>query len=151
MLLKGHFQNAYVTRDVDAAIERFRASYDIQNWLVYDGEIQVKTPTRQGPAKNKVAVGWVGNLQYEFIQPLSGEVEVYTEALRDDAGLRFHHVCMRVDDLDAVRRQVEPLMPVVLEGDSVVRFFYADGRALFGHYLEYVQMSDEIWKIMGGQ
>lgn len=152
MLLQGHFQNAYVTRELDRTVEQFRASYGIQDWMVYEGELNVSTPAGQGALVNKVAVGWVGNLQYELIQPVSGLTGLYAEALRDDAGLRFHHVCMRVADLDAARREVERLnLPIVLEGETVVRFFYADARATFGHYLEYVQMPDEIWAMMGGR
>jgi hypothetical protein len=113
----------------------------------------VTTPAGRGPAENKLAFGWAGGLQYELIQPLSGQVELYTEALRDDGGMRFHHVCMRVRDLDAARAEIERhTLPIVYAGDTgATRFFYADARATLGHYLEYLQMSDEMWARLGGR
>jgi hypothetical protein len=153
MLLQGHYQNAYVTRDLDASIATMRVLYGIQDWLTYTAEMEVTTPAGKGPSANKLAFGWVGGLQYELIQPLSGQVGFYTEALRDDGGMRFHHVCMRKDDLDAARREVERhKLPIVYEGQTgVTRFFYADARATLGHYLEFVQMADATWKQMGGR
>lgn len=152
MLLQGHYQNAYVTRDLDASIATMRNLFGIKDWLTYTAEMEVLTPAGRGPSANKLAFGWVGALQYELIQPLSGQVEFYTEALRDDGGLRFHHVCMRAAELDTARREIERQgLPIVYEGETgVTRFFYADARATLGHYLEYVQMSDETWSRMGG-
>ncbi len=151
MLLQGHFQNAYVTRNLDKAIETFRTLYGIETWSTYGGELEVTTPKGKGPATNKVGFGWAGNVQYELIEPVSGQVEMYRDALRDDDEMRFHHVCMRVADIEAARAEVERLkMPIVYSGVTAVTFFYADARATLGHYLEFVQMPDEIWKIMGG-
>lgn len=153
MLLLGHYQNAYVTRDLDAAIATMRRAYGIEDWLTYTAEMDVTTPAGRGPAANKLAFGWADGLQYELIQPLSGQVGFYTEALRDDDGMRFHHICMRKADLDAARAEIaRQNLPIVYEGETgVTRFFYADARATLGHYLEFVQMSDEIWVRMGGR
>ena len=65
----------------------------------------------------KLAFIWVGDLQYELIQPISGAVDVYRDALPADDGLQFHHICMRVGDWDEFRpRGRQPALPVVLEG-----------------------------------
>lgn len=153
MWLEGHFQNAYVTRDLEAAIELFRAKYGVPSFNTYEGELEVATPAGRGPAFNRVAFGWVGNLQFELIQPVSGLVDFYKEALPPGDGVRFHHICMRTNDLDAVRSAVDAEQrPIVYEGASTgVRYFYVDARDTLGHYLEYVQMPDEIWKMMGGR
>lgn len=153
MWLEGHFQNAYVTRDLEAAIELFRAKYGVASFNTYEGELEVVTPAGRGPAHNRVAFGWIGNLQIELIQPVSGLVDFYKEALPAGAGARFHHICMRTNDLDAVRRAVDAeKRPIIYEGASTgVRYFYVDARDTLGHYLEYVQMPDEIWTMMGGR
>lgn len=152
MFLEGHFQNAYVTRDLDRAIETFRVKYGLSDFKVYTAEMDVTTPAGHGPAANKVAFGWVGNLQFELIQPISGQVAFYTDELRADDGLRFHHICMRTRNIDMLRREVDKLKwPVVYEGvTSATSFFYVDARESLGHYLEYVQMAPETWAAMGG-
>jgi hypothetical protein len=151
MLLEGQYQIAYVTRDVDRAVQSFRAMYGIEKWIEFEGGMDVVTAEGRGVATVKAALGWAGATQYELIQPLSGMVSIYADALRDDVGLRHHHISMRVNDLAAVRREVvRQNINVVLDGEASATFFYADTRATFGHYLEYVQMTDEIWKMVGG-
>lgn len=151
-LLDGHFQNAYVTRNIDAAIEQFRGQFGIEDWFSYAGEMEVTTPSGRATLANKVAVGWAGNLQCELIEPISSEVGIFSEALPPNPGLRLHHIGMRVKELGVARQRIESLgFPIVLEGETGVRFFYADARAMLGHYLEFVEMPDEIWRMMGGR
>lgn len=153
MLLEGHFQNAYVTRDLDKALTLFRSRFGIDKVLQFDAEVDIRTPAGTGPAAFRTALAWVGSLQYEFIQPLSGLVQVYREALPDGDGLAFHHVCMRVQDWERTRAAIERgPHPVVLEGSTTgVRFVYVDARDTLGHYLEYAWMKPETWAAMGGR
>ncbi|CAN7373255.1 VOC family protein [Phenylobacterium sp. LjRoot225] len=152
-MLEGyHFQNAYVTRDVDKWVEVFRKRAKVDKVIVYEGSTPVMTPQGEGIQTNKLAFIWVGDLQYELIQPISGAVSVYADALPADDGLQFHHICMRVADWDEFRARVDQQpYPVVLEGGGdALRFVYLDARPFLGHYLEYVWMSDERWAQMGG-
>lgn len=152
-MLEGyHFQNAYVTRDADKWIETFRKRAKVDRVLAYEGTTAVTTPAGPGEQTNKLAFIWVGDLQYELIQPIAGAVDIYRDALPAGDGLQFHHICMRVDDWDDFRARVDQQpYPVVLEGgNDLLRFLYLDARAFLGHYLEYVWMTPERWKQMGG-
>jgi Glyoxalase/Bleomycin resistance protein/Dioxygenase superfamily len=152
-MLEGyHFQNAYVTRDVDKWVDAFQSRAKVSKVLRYEGSTPVMTPAGPGIQTQKIAFIWVGDLQYELIEPVSGAVDVYRGALPASDGLQFHHICMRIDDWDEFRPRVDQQQyPVVLEGDNEwLRFLYLDARPFLGHYLEYVWMTQERWVQMGG-
>ncbi|WP_317932295.1 VOC family protein [Halioxenophilus sp. WMMB6] len=153
MLEGHHFQNAYITRDIGKALQQFRDRCGRENVASFEVEVDVKTPGGEGKAKNKLAFIWVNNLQYELIEPVSGLVDVYGDELPADDQLKFHHVCMRVDDWEEFRSRVDELgYPVVLEGGSPeLKYVYLDARDFLGHYLEYVWMTPQRWQQIGGQ
>ena len=153
LLRDGHYQNAYVTRNLEATLAAFQNIADVRMVSQFDGAIEVCTPTGLRQMHNKLALVWVGNLQYEFIEPVGGAVEFYLDALPQDDSPRFHHICMRVPDWDAFRQSVdETRFPVVIEGEAgSLKFIYLDARSELGHYLEYTYMPDEIWAASGGR
>ena len=153
MLEGRHYQNAYVTRDIDKAIESFRVHGGVQDARVFEPPVEVQTPNGRGIAVSKLSFIWINNLQYELIQPVSGLVDIYRDALPADDSLKFHHICMRVDDWQEFRARVEhQRFPVVLEGGSEhLRFLYLDARDFLGHYLEYTWMTPERWTQLGGR
>ena len=153
MLEGRHYQNAYVTRDLDKGVERLRAQADIRTFFTYEGSAEIATPAGRGLCTTRLAFLWVDDLQIELIQPVSGLVDIYSEALPADDGLKFHHICMRVDDWDDFRARVDRQpFPVVIEGgDAALRFLYLDARSELGHYLEYTWMTDERWAQFGGR
>lgn len=153
MLEGQHFQNAYVTRDIDQAVEEFSKRADIRQLIQTEVTVDVWTPSGDGTQTNKLAFIWVDNLQYELIQPVSGDVALYSEALPANKLPVFHHICMRVDSWQDFRARVDQQpFPVVLEGgNDALRFLYLDAREFLGHYLEYTCMSDERWVQMGGR
>ena len=152
-MLEGyHYQNAYVTRDVKKGVEAFQQRANVDRVLTYEGSTPVTTPEGAGIQTNKLAFIWVGDLQYELIQPISGSVRVYSDALPADDSLRFHHICMRVADWGEFRARVDrqPYRVVLEGGNELLRFLYLDARPFLGHYLEYTWMTDELWTRMGG-
>lgn len=153
MLLANHYQNAYVTRDIEQALGYFRMHYGVPDARYFQAEVEVTTPRGTGIAVNKVAFIWIGKLQYELIEPVSGPVDLYREALPEQ-GMRFHHICMRSFDWDATLAEVErQQLPIVYRGDtsSGLRFVYADARATLGHYLEFTSVPPAVWTAMGGR
>jgi Glyoxalase/Bleomycin resistance protein/Dioxygenase superfamily len=153
-MLEGyHYQNAYVTRDVDKWIDIFHQRAKVDRVLTYEGSTPVTSAEGNGIQTNKLAFIWVGDLQYELIQPISGSVRLFSDALPADDGLKFHHICMRIGDWDEFRgRADQQPYPVALEGGSdKLRFLYLDARPFLGHYVEYTWMTDERWTQMGGQ
>lgn len=148
MLEGRHYQNAYVTRDIAKAVDMFKAMLGAANATTIEIEQDLVTAKGSGKARQKLAFIWIDNLQYELIEPVSGLVDVYTDALPADDNVKFHHICMRVDDWDAFRARVEREgWPVAMEGQSgdQLKFLYLDARETLGHYLEYVWMTDERW------
>jgi hypothetical protein len=84
-MLEGyHYQNAYVTRDVDKWVESFRKRAKVDRVITYEGSTPVMTPEGAGIQTNKLAFIWVGKLQYELIQPVAGSVRLYADALPPD-------------------------------------------------------------------
>ena len=107
MSLQGHYQNAYVAHDLDRAMELISGRHGVDRFLTFDADMALKTPGGEKPAHFRVALGWAGPLQIELIQPVSGHVEAYAAYLpadRADPSPRLHHVAVRRDDLDAMRR-----------------------------------------------
>jgi hypothetical protein len=153
MLEGRHYQNAYITRDIDKAVDSFRARGGVQEPRVFEASVEVQTPAGRGLAVSKLSFIWINNLQYELIQPVSGLVDIYRDALPPDDSLKFHHICMRVDNWEEFRARVlHQRFPVVLEGGSEhLRFLYLDARDFVGHYLEYVWMTPERWAQLGGR
>jgi catechol 2,3-dioxygenase-like lactoylglutathione lyase family enzyme len=152
MLEGQHYQNAYITRDIEKAIEVFRTRGAAKKALRFEGPVEVTTPKGRGTAVSKLAFIWVNNLQYELIQPVSGLVDIYKDELPADDRLKFHHVCMRVPEWDNFRARVDQQgYRVVLEGGGdMLKYIYIDARDFVGHYMEYVWMTPERWTAMGG-
>ena len=154
MLLENHYQNAYITRDLDRAVTMFRAQYGFDAFKQYEVSYELKTLKGNGTAKVKLALGWAGNLQYELIQPLAGLTHVYEEALPEADALRFHHVAMRVQDWGALKtRLAQEKRTIVMEGGTPghLLWLYVDARNTLGHYLEYCWMTPERWTQLGGR
>ena len=151
-MLEGvHYQNAYVTRDIDKWVDVFQQNAKVDRVIRYEGETTVTTPDGPATQTSKIAFLWIGDLQYEIIQPMGGTVRLYSDALPADDGLKFHHTCLRVPDWESFRARVdqEPY-PVAIEGGSVVRFLYIDARPFLGHFVEYAWIPQAAWTQMGG-
>lgn len=153
MLEGQHYQNAYITRNIEKALQTFRERCGQENVTSFEVEVDVTSTKGEGKARNKLAFIWVNNLQYELIEPVSGHVHVYQDDLPEGDELKFHHICMRVDDWDEFRQNVDKMgYPVVLEGGSdALKYVYLDARNVLGHYLEYVWMTPERWQQLGGK
>lgn len=153
-MLEGyHYQNAYITRDVDKWVAEIERSAKVERIDRYEGAIPLVTPPTSVAQTSKIAFIWIGNRQYELIQPIADTLGLYKTAMPEDDGLRFHHACLRVPDWADFRGRVDAQSyPVVIEGGSdALRFLYIDTRPLLGHYLEYVWMTDERWTQIGGR
>lgn len=155
MLTGRHYQNAYVTRNVDKAVADFKAHADIRKLIEIEVPVQLWTPQGEGEGVQKLAFVWVGDLQFELIQPGEDEVlSLYRDALPADDRVAFHHICQLVDDWDAFMAKVaEHPFPVVLKGGTpgMLEFVYLDARDWLGHYIEYCWMVPDRWAAMGGR
>ena len=160
MFLRGHMQNAYVTRDLDKAMEMVANRFGVERFDRFDPDMVVKTVAGDQPLACRVASFWAGGLNIEIIEPVSGYVDHYAAMLpedRRDATPRFHHISLRRDDEAAMRAEIAELgLPLAFEGPVAIKeaipslvFVYLDGRAVLGHYVEFTWKSPEGWKFVG--
>jgi hypothetical protein len=151
--LTGHYQNAYVTSDIDRAVDLLQRQHgltgEVQKFEVTN---QIRTVDGEGASTLKLAFLWAGRLQYELIEPVSGLVGLYSEALPKDGLLQFHHVAMRADDWDGLLADIAAQgKTIAMQGESgSVKFLYVDARDTVGHYLEYVSGPQEFWASFPG-
>jgi hypothetical protein len=152
-ILEGwHFQNAYVCDDIEAAIAAFRVHSGIGEVAIHDVDQTIVTPAGPKRVATRLAFIWIGDLQYELIQVIADETGIYGNCQSNGGPMRFHHICMRVDDWDSFRAQVDQqslalVMERAIAGDQL-KFLYLDGRSVYGHYLEYIWTTDERWAMM---
>ena len=155
MIVDGHhYQNAYVTRDIEKATAELTARADVRLISQIEAENEVHGPDGVRTQVNKYAFIWVGDLQYELIEPVVLAAPMFEVMLPDRDLVRFHHVCTRVADWDEMRRQVDAgPHPLVFEGTggAGLKFLFLDARATLGHFLEYTWMTDEMWAMSGGR
>jgi len=160
MFLTGHMQNAYVTHNLDKAMEIVADRFGVEHFDRFDPDMVVNTPIGHQPMVNRVASFWAGGTNIEIIEPVSGYVDHYLAMLpadRSDAVPRFHHISLRRDDEAAMRAEIARLgLPLAFEGPVSIKeaipslvFVYLDGRATLGHYVEFTWKSPEAWQFVG--
>lgn len=154
MFMRGHYQNAYVTHDLDRAMKLVTGRFGKIDWIVFEPDMILRTPQGEKPSSVRAALGWAGGLQLELIQPGAGFQEHYLPFLpadKADPSPRFHHMAVRRDDLDAMRAEIEQLgLPVAFEGEVPgLVYIYLDARESLGHFFEYVWASPEGWEMIG--
>jgi len=152
-MIEGQFyQVGYVTRNVEAAAERFRKVADIRREATSQTSMMVNSPDGPFLMEHKLALFWVGAVQYELIEPI-GHSPLYSASLPDaEDDIRMHHIAMRVPDWDDFRARLARLpYRIAMEGEhGSLRFMYVDARPVIGHHIEYLCCPDSDWSRMGG-
>ena len=149
--LKGHFQNAYVVRDIDRACAMLRTRHAIGEFIRFDAQFEARGFWGRGPHRMKIALAWIDQLQIELIESVTDPGMLYGPQPVSE-GLQFHHVGFRVTDWDRFRHAIDADgLPVAMEGAvDGCRFLYVDARDSLGHYLEYVWLTPAMWAANGG-
>ena len=156
MLLKNHFQQAYITHNLDEAVKLFDRQFGKLDWRVLSAILPMKTPIGAREASVRGALAWVGDLQLELIEPLSGYIDLFhtvTPADKSDATPHFHHVAVRRDDEGKMREEVAKLgLPLLFESrndDLGLALIYVDATSVLGHYIEFVSGPQSAWDLFG--
>jgi methylmalonyl-CoA/ethylmalonyl-CoA epimerase len=96
-------QIAHVVNDMERAMKKYYEILNIGPWSVYTfAPPALRECMYKGKPSNatwKLAITWVGDIQFELMQPLSGE-SVYTHFLAKK-GEGIHHIKEWVDDCAA--------------------------------------------------
>ncbi|MBW8784855.1 MAG: VOC family protein [Novosphingobium sp.] len=152
--LRGFYQLGYVTRNLEGAIKLLGAGFDLSDFNHFDVDLPLRTPTGSKTASVRVGTAWVGRVQVEVIQPISGFVDSYVASLpaeATDPTPRFHHVAVRRESIEEMERDVAELeLPVVFRtGGAGVDSIFVDARSRLGHHLEFVCATPEGWAMLG--
>jgi hypothetical protein len=143
LFLSRHFQNAYVTRNIDAAAKMFADRHGIRAFH-YMRDIPF------GPgATIHIGLAWAGDVMVELIQADGTAANLYTTMLPPEGQLvRFHHLGHLIDqraEWDGVVERVERSgLPIAIRGNNYgLNYLYVDTTAETGHYLEYIHLDPE--------
>ena len=91
------FQNSYITRDMDAALEHARTELGLTGFNVSEPVVDIVTYGRVETLAIKAATLNIGKHQFEIIEPVSGPIGIYTDAVDLSAHiLNWHHVAIAV-------------------------------------------------------
>jgi hypothetical protein len=145
-LRDGVFQLSYVTDDFERGLEALRAKLGDVGFTVIDPCGFEDLVYRGQPVEDTLtaAVAFVGDKVVELAQRTSGP-SPYADSSDAPGLLQFHHVGVRVPDLEACRKALaaHELEPVFTGRYMDTRFFYVDCRELLGHWVEFIQFGDE--------
>ena len=154
MFMKNHFQNAYVTHNMDAAMKMIDDRFGKTDWIVFDPTITLETASGPRESTIRAGLGWIDGLQIELIQPVSGYSDHYQAAMlpdRNDPTPQFHHVAFRCETEEEMRDNVKRMgFPVLFESSVPgMIFIYLDARETLGHAYEYIWATPEGWEMQG--
>jgi hypothetical protein len=138
LLCKEHSHSAWVTNDLDRALDIFTRRYGVDKFSFLEGE---------GPSggRIKVAFAWAGGQVLEVICASGPGFEFYNDLLPpDEFAIRFHHLGFVIHD-DADWKQLEEELseggwqiPLSTLAGDFIDAYYTKAPEL-GHYLEYVR------------
>ncbi len=138
LLHNDHFQIAYVTNDIERAMQVFRDRFGVKAFRTNDNEL---------PSGAKIGIRsvWIGAMMYEICYGAGPGMELYSAWAPLDAEfiLRFHHFGYLISDdnaWDALERQIARGGWTVRTRSDIPDFFrgcYIEAPEL-GHFLEFV-------------
>lgn len=145
-LLRDVVQLAYVTDDLDAAVAWLQESLGTTRPHSIVGSSLAGTAVVDGVLAEEwtidVALVNAGDTNLEVIRPVAGAVDLYRAAIRPGAPATFHHIGVRVDDIDEATTLVRSTgRDWVLHGEMPgIRFGYLDLVAEVGHLVEVMEI-----------
>jgi hypothetical protein len=139
LLGREHSHSAWVTTDLDRAVDVFSKRYGVTDFRVLEGEMP-------GGGFIRVAFAWAGGQVLEIICATGPGTEFYNELLPGggEFAIRFHHLGFIVHD-DAGWKALEadlqsgewPIAHKTLTGEFIDAYYIKAPE--LGHYLEYVR------------
>lgn len=151
-------QFAYVTSDLVQAKAMFQNVYGVENWLDIASIGNRETIVIEGrdgrSIEIRAAIAYVGDVQFELIEPINDPARIYLDYLRNDGSFEMcpHHLGFRQERPDQVRALEARLgadhaIPLATDSDRTP-VFYADARARLGHHLEYFSLPEDFDRLI---
>lgn len=148
-------QLCIVVNDIPQAIGHYTKLLSIRPW--YRAKI-VNSDIHYGDKpidlELDIAVGYSGRLQFELIQVIRGETNIYTDLI-NTRGQGLHHIGFVVSNISKRIETFEKLgfRPIqhgtlVTKGKAITRFAYFDTIDVFGYITELIQTT--LWGINVG-
>jgi len=146
-IFAGFNQIAYVTTDLDRTCDIFARDYGIPKFFRKRVALDATFLGTKGVMDVEIGLANVDNVQIELIMPISGLVQIYSDALPKDGSfaLRLHHVGVIVpggqEDWKRCRSEIDRRGgKVAFEGgvENDIQFAYVDERHYLGVYVEHV-------------
>jgi hypothetical protein len=138
MLCKEHSHSAWVTNDLDRALDVFARRYGIGDCSFLEGAGALGGAIR-------VAFAWAGGQVLEIIAASGSEYEFYNRMLpRDEFAIRFHHLGFVIQEETAWKQLEQEIrdgaweVPLSTLTGDFIDAYYINAPEL-GHYLEYVR------------
>ncbi len=146
-LQAGVAQVGVIVPDLDRAVEQYWRLFGIGPWHIYTyGRPLVRHMTYHGQPANyrmRLALGWLGSLRIELIEPLEGE-SVYAEFVRAH-GYGVHHWGVLVEDMGIALAQARAAgLEMTMDGagfglDGDGHYAYLDTENVLGVTIELIQ------------
>jgi methylmalonyl-CoA/ethylmalonyl-CoA epimerase len=129
-------QLAHVVTDIDAAMKRYVEVFGYGPWDVYEFKAPLlrESTYRGKPSDHEyiVAVTWVGGVQMELMQPVSG-YSIYNEYLESNRS-GFQHAKIYFDDCQKALEDLKRKGCEVIQSGKIGEdeFYYLDTEKDFG-------------------
>jgi catechol 2,3-dioxygenase-like lactoylglutathione lyase family enzyme len=151
-MFRDHFQLAYVVRDLDAGMARFRDRFGVAKWSVLDVQ------ARSGPQSplRSIATAYVNDVMIELMEAMPDRNSIYDTWLAPEQALRLHHLGFLVPTKDEWDDTCETLKANGIDiayqggGPGFMSFLYADTVAELGHYYEMIHLEEGGQKMFAG-
>jgi hypothetical protein len=133
-------QVAHVVRDLEKAINAYSKVFDVGPWDVYTfGPPALRESMYLGKPSDhtyRLAISWVGAVQLELMQPLTG-YSCYDDFL-ERKGEGLHHIKEKVDDCQqAIAEYAKKGIEVIQSGRfGEDKFYYLDTEPTLGIVIE---------------
>jgi hypothetical protein len=147
------FQVCYVVADRDAGVRALGEHLGLGGWVEFEARLDVDAAHGSSTADVAVAFARWGRMVVEVVEPLGGEVGMFTDVVAADGSPRVHHLGVRVEDLATAREQASRWgAECVLSGhvEGQVEFAFMDARPQLGHHIELVQFTAQGWSLIAG-
>ena len=141
-------QLGIVVEDICQAVNQYSTLLNIKSW--YRTKIVKHEIHYLGkPIKLDldIALGYSGSLQFELIQVIQGDKNVYTDLI-DSQGLGIHHIGFGVSNLSDPMDRLQRAGYAILQygtfktkGKAITRFAYFDTTEQFGYITELIETS----------
>lgn len=136
---RNYYQFAYVTNDFERAMKEIGAIHGVSDYMIMRDADFATSATSS--AKCHFALAYKNGVQYEIIEPLSGDDHVYRQILpKDGYATLFHHIGQHFDtraQFDEALAAAKAKWPTPIGHETMGGVYaYADARRDTGHHIE---------------